>query len=147
MEIKSVLHDGLIVFNMKSTTKEEAIRELAQLLAEKGYVTGLDNYIEAVMEREKLATTGLGMGIAIPHGKCDAVTEASIVFGRSSQGINYKSEDGQPVYLMFLIAVPETSKDDHLKILAQISRKIVHKNIREALKLAGTAQEVYEILS
>lgn len=146
MAIKDVLKQDLIEFNMISKGKKEAIAELAAMLYDRGYITDLDIYIDAVMKREEIASTGLGMGIAIPHGKSSAVKTPCVAFGRSEQGIDYGADDGQPVHLVFLIAVPESSADEHLRILANISRKLIHETVREKLKVALTAESVYEVL-
>jgi PTS system nitrogen regulatory IIA component len=146
MEINEVLLEELIVLDMKSQTKDEAIGELAAKLEKTGFITDLDVYLAAVRKREELSSTGLGMGIAIPHGKSSAVTRACVVFGRSRNGIDYQSDDGEPVYLMFLIAAPEAA-DEHLRILASISRKLVHEHVRDKLRQAETTQEVYQALS
>lgn len=146
MLMKDVLKQELVEFQMISTNKREAIVELAQKLYEQGYITDLDVYIEAVMAREAIASTGLGMGLAIPHGKSSAVKMPCVAFGRSDKGIEYAADDSQPVYLLFLIAVPESSGDEHLRILANISRKLIHASVREKLKCASTVREVYDAL-
>lgn len=146
MAISDILKQDLVEFNMSSEVKHEAIAELAQMMYECGYVTDLDIYIDAVMKREEIASTGLGMGIAIPHGKSAAVKTPCVAFGRSCRGIDYEADDGQPVYLVFLIAVPESSEDEHLRILANISRKLIHKEVRDKLKDAITAESIYEVL-
>lgn len=146
MEISEVLLEELIVFDMKSRSKDEAIRELAAKLENTGYVTDIDTYLAAVMKREELSNTGLGMGVAIPHGKSGAVAKACVAFGRSREGIDYQSDDGEPVYLLFLIAAPEAA-DEHLRILANISRKLIHERVRNELRQAETTLDVYQALS
>ena len=146
MEISEVLPEEFIVLGMESRTKDRAIRELAAKLENTGYVTDIDTYLSAVMKREEISNTGLGMVVAIPHGKSGAVTKACVVFWRSRDGIDYKGDDGEPVYLLFLIAAPEAA-DEHLRILANISRKLIHERVRNELRQAKTAQEVYQALS
>lgn len=146
MALKDVLKPDLIKFNLHSSEKNAAIAELAGTLFDRGYITNLHAYIDAVMKREEIASTGLGMGIAIPHGKSPAVKTPCVAFGRNDGGIEYAADDGQPVYLMFLIAVPESSADEHLRILADISRKLIHEEVRERLKHAVSAESVYEAL-
>jgi PTS system nitrogen regulatory IIA component len=144
MVISEVLREDLIIFDLKSRTKNEAILELAEKFRASGHVTDMETYIKAVMAREELSSTGLGMGLAIPHGKSAAVSTAGLAFGRSSAGIDYQAEDGEPVHLLFLIAAPATKADEHLMILANVSRKLIHASVREKLMAAKTAQEVYE---
>lgn len=119
--------------NLSSTTKLEVIEELIDLLYEDGKVTDKAELKKAVLHREAEFSTGIGMGIAIPHGKCSAVTEAAITFGKSEAGIDYDSMDDKPAHLFFLIAVPEDSSDVHLKALSEISRKLMHTDVREQI--------------
>src|SRR5699024_4849458 len=100
---------------------------------------------KAVLKREKEGTTGIGMGVAIPHGKSKTVQQPTLVFGKSKGGIEYDSLDGNPVYLMFLIAVPENSSDEHLKILSHLSRKLMREEIRNQLMNLEQKSEFYTI--
>lgn len=122
-----------VKFNLIANNKDEVISELIDVLIEDGKVVDKDKFKEAVFKREEEFSTGIGMGIAIPHGKSSAVKEASIVFGRSDKGIEYESMDEEPAYLFFLIAVPEESSDIHLRALSEISRKLMHENTRKQL--------------
>jgi PTS system nitrogen regulatory IIA component len=145
--MRDVLRPELIVDDMSATEKLPAIRELAELLERNGFINDLEKYLTAVIKREEEFTTGLGMGIAIPHGKSDAVNEPAVCLGRSKSGVDYASEDGEPVFLLFLIAVPMDSHNEHLEILANISRKIVHESVRKALVAAKTIEEIYDALT
>lgn len=144
-EIRDVLKPAFINFDLKTTDKQAAISELANTFLTKGVVTNDSVYLEAVMKREKESTTGIGFGVAIPHGKSAAVAEPSLAFGRSQAGIQYDSMDGKPVHLMFLIAVPETSNDEHLRILSKLSRKLMHEDVRQKLMTVTDAEEIYQI--
>lgn len=144
-EIHDVLQSEFINFNLAATEKEAAIKELAATLVHEGIVKNESVYLGAVMQREKEGTTGIGFGVAIPHGKSEAVTRAALAFGRSEAGINYDSMDGKPVHLMFLIAVPETANDEHLRILSKLSRKLMHTDVREQLMKVTKVEEIYQI--
>ena len=144
-EIRDVLKPAFINFDLKTTDKQAAISELANTFLTKGVVTNDSVYLEAVMKREEESTTGIGFGVAIPHGKSAAVAEPSLAFGRSQAGIQYDSMDGKPVHLMFLIAVPETSNDEHLRILSKLSRKLMHEHVRQKLMTVTDAEEIYQI--
>ena len=144
-EIRDVLKPAFINFDLKTTDKQAAISELANTFLTKGVVTNDSVYLEAVMKREEESTTGIGFGVAIPHGKSAAVAEPSLAFGRSQAGIQYDSMDGKPVHLMFLIAVPETSNDEHLRILSKLSRKLMHEDVRQKLMIVGNVEEIYQI--
>lgn len=147
MGLTDLLQTDFIKLEMEGTTKEEAIRELSSLLMNKGVLLNEKVFIQAVLTREAECTTGIGMGVAIPHGKSDGVKQTSLCFGRSISGIEYDSLDGESVQLMFLIAVPADSDDEHLRILSQISRKIMHQDVREQLLLAETTEAIYAALS
>lgn len=142
MEIKEVLREKLMIFDLKATDKQAVILELVEKLAQEGLLSDQQAFLEAVLAREQESTTGIGMGIAIPHGKSKAVIDTAIVFGRSSQGIDYESLDGEKSHLFFLIAVPEGANNDHLKILSQLSRKLMHEEIREMLLKADAPEDV-----
>lgn len=144
-EIRDVLKPAFINFDLKTTDKQAAISELANTFLTKGVVTNDSVYLEAVMKREEESTTGIGFGVAIPHGKSAAVAEPSLAFGRSQAGIQYDSMDGKPVHLMFLIAVPETSNDEHLRLLSKLSRKLMHEDVRQKLMTVTDAEEIYQI--
>ncbi|WP_137665732.1 PTS sugar transporter subunit IIA [Enterococcus hulanensis] len=144
-EIRDVLKPAFINFDLQATDKQAAISELANTFVSEGVVTNESVYLKAVMKREEESTTGIGFGVAIPHGKSAAVTEPSLAFGRSQTGIQYDSMDGKPVHLMFLIAVPETSNDEHLRILSKLSRKLMHEDVRQKLMTVTNIEEIYQI--
>ncbi|WP_142433247.1 PTS sugar transporter subunit IIA [Enterococcus mundtii] len=144
-EIRDLLKSDFVNFELKATEKEAAINELSTTFVKKGVVRNDSVYFDAVMKREEESTTGIGFGIAIPHGNSAAVTEPALGFGRSQAGITYDSMDGKPVHLMFLIAVPETSNDEHLRILSKLSRKLMHEDIRQKLMAVTDVEEIYQI--
>jgi PTS system fructose-specific IIA component/PTS system nitrogen regulatory IIA component len=141
MEVKSMFSENRVVFELKAKTKDQVIDELIEVLAKDGKINDKDVFKKAVLKREEEFSTGIGMGIAIPHGKSNAVNEASIVFGLSKQGIDYKSMDDEPAHLFFLIAVPEESSDVHLRALSEISRKLMHTETRDGIYNAKNFQE------
>ena len=145
MSIKDMFSKERVNFDLKSATKSDVLDELIEILFTDGKVTDKKAFKQAVLKREEEFSTGIGMGIAIPHGKSSAVTEASIVFGKSKNGIDYNSMDGQPAYLFFLIAVPEKSDDVHLRALSEISRKLMHAEIREQLFDTNSFEEFIKI--
>lgn len=145
MELKNMFSKERVNFDLKSSTKDEAIDELAEILYKDGKISDKGEFVKAVFKREEEFSTGIGMGIAIPHGKSKAVIEPSIVFGRSNRGIDYDSLDGKPAYLFFMIAVPEESSDIHLRALSEISRKLMHEDIRKRLQKAESFEEFIDI--
>lgn len=132
-----------IILNCESTSKVEIIHFLANKAKEAGYVSDVEPYVEAVLEREKEYSTGVGFNIAIPHGKAKSVTEAFVMFTRV-KNVDWQSLDGEPVDLVFQIGVPdrEDAGDQHLRILAQLSRKLMNDDFRAALRNAKTEDEV-----
>ncbi|WP_143615560.1 PTS sugar transporter subunit IIA, partial [Streptomyces sparsogenes] len=120
--------------------KEAAIREMAELLAASGKVADVAGLVRAALAREEQGTTGLGEEIAIPHAKTDAVTGPVVGFARSPEGIEWGALDGTKARLVFMIAVPEEAAgDEHLRILALLSRKLMSAGFRE--RLLGAADE------
>jgi PTS system nitrogen regulatory IIA component len=142
MEIKDVLDEKMMVFDLKAKTKGEVLEELVKVLKENDVVDDEKGFLEVVKKREEEFSTGIGYGVAIPHGKSSLVKKPSIVFGKSQNGIDYNSMDGKPAHLFFLIAVPDNSNELHLKVLADLSRALMHKEVREALEKASTPEEV-----
>ena len=145
MSTKDMFSKDRVCFNLKATTKNEAIDELIELLNKDGKLTNKGEFKEAVLKREEEFSTGIGMGIAIPHGKSSSVTEASMVFGKSEKGIDYQSMDDEPAHLFFLIAVPNDSSDVHLRALSEISRKLMHSEIRNQLLKAQSFEELTSV--
>ncbi|SKA87766.1 PTS system D-fructose-specific IIA component (F1P-forming), Frc family [Clostridium sp. USBA 49] len=141
MTTREMFSKERVNFDLKASNKDEVLNELIDILVADGKVTDKEKFKDAVLKREEEFSTGIGMGIAIPHGKSSAVKEASIVFGRSNKGIDYDSMDGKPAHLFFLIAVPEESSDLHLRALSEISRKLMHNDVREQLFKAETFED------
>jgi len=133
--------------DVKGTTKEEVIFELAELIDQEGRLVDYQKYCTNVMEREKLSTTGIGFGIAIPHGKCISVNEPTVAYGKKMKGLEWESLDGTPAQMIFLIAVPDESESNvHLKILAALSRKLMDEDFRAELLKADDAKTVLTLL-
>jgi PTS system fructose-specific IIA component/PTS system nitrogen regulatory IIA component len=145
MATKDMFSKERVSFNLKATTKDSVLEELINILAADGKILDKAEFKKAVLKREEEFSTGIGMGIAIPHGKSSAVKEASIVFGRSHKGIDYQSMDDEPAHLFFLIAVPEQSSDLHLRALSEISRKLMHAEIREQLFIAQSFEDFIKV--
>jgi fructose-specific phosphotransferase system IIA component len=143
----NVIDKNLVVLDLDAKSKEEVFSRLADVLDKDGRLNDKEEYIENVKAREATATTGIGFGIAIPHGKTDAVKDVSVVIGRLKQPVDWNSMDGKPVKMIFQIAVPESSKgDDHLRLLSELSRKLIHEEFREAMFQANSVNEVLNLL-
>jgi PTS system nitrogen regulatory IIA component len=142
MNIQDLLSASRVNFSLQSHTKTEVINELIEILNADGKLSDKDKYKEAVLRREKEFSTGIGMGIAIPHAKDSSVKEAALTLGISKGGIDYEALDGTAAHLFFLIAVPADSNDVHLKVLSYISRKLMHQEVRDSLMSAKTYEDV-----
>lgn len=141
-----MINKELIVLNSDLSNKEDIIRFLGKKAYDLGYTTNLNQYIEAVEKREKEFSTAVGYGVSIPHGKSEAVNEAFIAFMRSKNPILWDDEDHGPVRLIFLIGVPENKKETlHLKILAQISKKLMDEDFRNNM-ISESKDKVFELL-
>ncbi|WP_238907296.1 PTS sugar transporter subunit IIA [Clostridium sp. YIM B02506] len=145
MEIKDMFSKERVCLQLGAENKLEAIDELIDILLKDGKINDKETFRKAVLKREEEFSTGIGMGIAIPHGKSDSVNEAAIVFGKSDQGIDYGSMDDKPAHLFFLIAVPQDSNDIHLRALSQISRKLMHENVRNAIMNSSNFEEFIKV--
>ncbi|MDE8040871.1 fructose-specific PTS transporter subunit EIIC [Erysipelothrix rhusiopathiae] len=142
--ITQVLKPNLVIFNLNASSKDEVLTEMAQKLSQEGIVANEMSFIETLKEREAISTTGVGDGIAIPHGRSSVVSESVVVFGRSDTGIDFASMDGKPAHLFFMIATPENSGDDHLSILSTLSGLLMKSEVQEAIRTASTYDELVE---
>lgn len=147
MEISEVLDPKSIIVGLEATSKEDAIQQMVQVLNENGYISDPTNYFNAVMEREAHATTGVGNGIAIPHGRCSAVKKASIAYAKLAQDVEWESLDEKPVQLVIMLAIPETQGDVHLKILSALAMKLMDEELVDRLKREMNPNKIIELLS
>lgn len=137
----------LIETDLIGETRDDVIDEMIQKLNHVGTLHSKTEFRQAIMNREQESTTGIGMNIAIPHGKSEAVKKPSVVFGIKQSGVDWKSLDGTEAKLIFMIAVPKESEgNEHLKILQMLSRKLMDDNYRERLLSVQTKQEAYKLL-
>ncbi|MEU7665395.1 fructose-specific PTS transporter subunit EIIC [Streptomyces lincolnensis] len=145
--LSGYLTEETVKVRLDARDKEGAIREMAELLARAGEVTDVEELVATALRREAQGTTGLGEEIAIPHAKTDAVTAPVVGFARSAEGVEWGSLDGTKARLVFMIAVPEAAAgDEHLRILALLSRKLMDPGFRERLTAAPDAGAVLGVL-
>lgn len=141
-----IIDENLINPELNLHNKEEIIKHLAIMMDESNRLKDLDQYIETVMEREKIGNTSVGYGVGIPHGKTDAVKVPTLVFGKTKELVKWGEEDDL-VNLIFMIGVPESSSsNEHLKILAALSRKLIDENFREKLLNTDDKNNLKKIL-
>lgn len=146
MDIKDLLKKCMVMMELKSQNKNGIIEELVDLAVVSGYVKDKNSLLNSVMEREAKKSTGIGFGVAMPHGKSEGVDSSFIAFGRSKYDVDFEALDGDPCRLFFLIAVPENATDEHLKVLSLLSRRLINPDIREKLLNAADGDEVLSIL-
>jgi PTS system nitrogen regulatory IIA component len=147
MRLIDVLIKEHIMPSLKSRQKRELLDEMATEIA--SMVVGLnrEKLLEVLLEREKLGSTGIGHGVAIPHSKLEGVDGIIVAFGRSKKGVDFQSMDNRPVHLFFMIIAPVNSTAMHLKVLASISRLLRDKDFRKRLIKAPTQDEIFTIIS
>ena len=146
MKLMDFLIPEAIEPNLNSTNKTDAIRELVTLLKNTGAISDEASIAKVVLDREELGSTGIGEGIAVPHGKSDLVNKVIAAFGKSEKGIDFESEtDDISVRLIFLLIAPEGSSGPHLLALARISRLLRSREFREKLIKAKSKSEIQDI--
>jgi PTS system nitrogen regulatory IIA component len=146
MNIRGLLKKEFIITDLKATGKKEVLEELARVFAGRNGGFSSESVVEVLLEREKLGSTGIGDGIAIPHGKLAGIDEILVGFGRSRQGVDFHALDGRPVYLFFLLIAPDSASADYLKCLARISRMLKDAEMRKDLLEAPSADDLFRII-
>ncbi|MFZ0695142.1 MAG: PTS IIA-like nitrogen regulatory protein PtsN [Alphaproteobacteria bacterium] len=146
MEINELITPECVVSHLKATSKKQALQELSKKMAE---ISGRSEreIFDVLLERERLGTTGVGMGIAIPHGKLPGLDRLYALFAKLERPIEFDSIDEQPVDLIFLLLAPETAGADHLKALARVSRLLRNKGICEKLRGTESADALYALIT
>jgi len=145
MKVTSILSEKMIIPELKGVTKLEVINELIDLLKGDSRVNNLEELRQAVFDREKIMSTGVGKGFAIPHAKTNAVDDMIAVFGKTNNNIEYEALDEQPVHLVFLLVGKENYVAPHIKLLSRISRMMNKEDFRDDLLKAKTTEEIYNI--
>ena len=146
MKITDLLNEKAINLQGKATSKEEAINQLVELMAQSGNIKDKEEYKKVVFKREEEGTTGIGEGIAIPHGKTEAVSKPGIAAMIIPDGVDFKSLDGSPAKLLFLIAAPNTKDNVHLDVLSRLSTLLMDTDFRQALYNAKSPKEFLECI-
>ena len=146
MKITTFLKRECIIENLKAATREAALAELAAVLRPEGSFDDQDGMVKVLMARERLGSTGIGDGIAIPHGKIRDLADLMIAIGRSKKGVDFNAMDGKPVHLFFLLMAPENASGQHLKVLARISRLLKDNVLRKKLMEAESPDELFNLL-
>ncbi len=148
MKIVEFLDEGAVSCDLKADSKETVIRELVGLLVKSGAIKDKDmpKLLQILLDREALGSTGIGQGVAIPHGKSSCVTQVVGAVGVSHSGMPFDSLDGEAVQIFFLLVAPEDSAGPHLKALARISRLLKEKHFRDSLRNARDEKTLIKII-
>jgi len=147
MELSNLITEENINLSLDASSKDEVITKIAEMMAKTGFVSDVNTYKEVVLQREEKGSTGVGFGVAIPHGKSAGVSKPGLAFARITNPVEWQSLDDKPVSIVFMIGVPEEhAGNEHLSILSALSRKLIHEDFREQLMNATTAGDVINIL-
>ena len=146
MKFNELINENYIIPEFEGTTKKQVLEELVEALAANKGEIDKDELLNALLEREKLGSTGIGDGVAIPHGKLNGLDNIILLFGKSGQGVDFDAIDGKPVCLVFLLVAPADSAGLHLKALARLSRMLREKDFKNSLLMASDAATLLKII-
>ena len=146
MKILDILPKESIISDLRGRTKREVLEELTDALLKQKPQLNRARVVEVLLERERLGSTGIGDGIAIPHGKVKDLDQLALSFGRSTAGVDFESMDGKPAHFFFLLVAPENCAGIHLRALAKIARLLKNSSVRKRLGVVQTQDEIYAIL-
>jgi PTS system nitrogen regulatory IIA component len=144
MKLSDFFKEDNVIPDLKSGDKKNVLEELVQTLVTTRPSLDKGSLLRVLLERERLGSTGIGDGVAIPHGKFRGIKEPIICFGRSPEGIDFDSMDGQPVHLFFLLVAPEDSASSHLKVLARIAKILKNGSFRKLLLESSSREDLYK---
>ena len=146
MRLSEILSEENILPDLKAKDKKGVLEELAETVVNREPAIEKGSLVRVLLERERLGSTGIGDGVAIPHGKFQGVKQPIISFGRSRRGLDFESMDGEPSYLFFLLVAPENSASVHLKALARIAKILKNSAFRKILMDAPSRKELYDTI-
>lgn len=146
MKLSDLLSHNIIVSSLKSCSKEGIIEEMAEAISQAHPSLGKNEIASTLLEREKLGSTGIENGIAVPHAKFKELEHIILAIGRSREGVEFQSHDGKPAHLFFILLSPDSSAGIHLKTLAQLSKLLRKENVRTKLMEAETSEDIYNAI-
>jgi len=147
MKIVDYLNEEWVISDLKGTDKPSLLKELSSVLVKPCQVTSVEELLQVLLDREKLGSTGIGEGIAIPHGRLRKLKKFFISFGRSLTGVDFDSIDRKPSQLFFLVMAPENSAVDNLKLLGRIVTLLKEPSFKKRLMEAPSQKELFQIIS
>ena len=147
MDILNIIKEETVFLELNASSRDECLQVMIDGMEKAGFVNDRAVYLAAVNEREQKGSTGIGFGVAIPHGKSSGVAAAGLAFARLANPVEWNSLDGKPVQIVFLIGVPDKDAgNEHMKILIALSRKLIHEDFRKNLLAANSSAELFEVL-
>ncbi len=144
--ISELLSEGVIEPDLEADSRKEVFEKLVDMLYQAGKIDSSEEAMEAITEREEILSTGIGNGVAIPHAKCPSVDSLVAAFGRVKEGVDFKSLDGKPAYLIFLLISPENEAGVHVRALARISRMLKNTEFRNRLLEEDSTTQIIDII-
>ncbi|MCD6305611.1 MAG: PTS sugar transporter subunit IIA [Deltaproteobacteria bacterium] len=146
MKLSEIITIDKIIPDLKAKDKKGVLSELAEVITRQHPYIDKGMLVKVLIEREHLGSTGIGEGVAIPHGKLSSVKQPIVSFGRSKKGLDFDSMDGQPAYLFFLLLAPENSSGVHLQVLTRIAKMLKKSSFRKELMQAETQEDLYQTI-
>lgn len=147
MKIMDFLSPDDVMLDLKAVDKKSAITEMVELLKKQKKLKDTDEALDYLLQREKLGSTGIGQGVAIPHSRCNAVSQQIAALAISRKGVEFEALDGEPVHIIFLLLCPEEANSVHLQAMARISRLLKDKIFRQSLTDAKSVEEVAALIA
>ncbi|RLC32522.1 MAG: PTS sugar transporter subunit IIA [Deltaproteobacteria bacterium] len=146
MKLSEMIKEENIILELKAKDKKGVLEELAGVIARQEPSVDKEALVRVLLEREQLGTTGIGDGVAIPHGKLNGIEHPVISFGRSRKGLDFESMDGQPTFIFFLLVAPDNSSGVHLQVLAKIAKMLKSRPFRDKLMEADSTEAIYQTI-
>ena len=147
MKIMDYLNEEWVISDLKGTDKPSILKELSNALVKPCQVTSVEELLQVLLDREKLGSTGIGEGIAIPHGRLKKLKKFFVSFGRSVKGVDFDSIDQKPSHLFFLVIAPENSAVDNLKLLGRIVTLLKEPSFKKRLMEVSSQRELFQVIS
>lgn len=145
-KLSEFVNENLIKIGLRARKKKDVLKELVEFLKERGIIDKTENFLKALKQRENIETTAIGKGVAIPHAKCSDVKKMFLLIAVSHEGVDFKSVDGKPVNLIFLVGDDGKNENLYIQLLAKIARLLKTEDLRERLKKAANPQEVMKVV-
>ncbi|MBN7275003.1 PTS mannose transporter subunit IIAB [Ligilactobacillus pobuzihii] len=145
MELKEIIKQQLVVYDLESTTPKEVVAQMTELFVKQKIISNKEEFIDAVFKREKTGTTGIGAEIAIPHGQADTVVEPAVAIAKLKTSVEWHALDGKPVKYVFLLAIPKEGSTEHLQLLSQLAEALMDDDVRQDLAKSMSANDIIKI--